>query len=411
MELTLQSFLRFLRNLVSLFHKRWDHLARKLWHIFSIFRSRFSSRHPKRADDVRRRTRPRSEKPSPTTAICASRLPPRSPPIVGGDSPVIPSPSPISIEVRQPTILNPEDILEESRESNTERLDADGYFLGGSRQISGSPDFTGYHDEPDPIRVVLPSDPGDSTSTSPVTPSRPNSRPSSRYSYRPPSQYAAFGPGYRPESQYSHPPPSEYSYHSPSNLNGAESAARGYLPERPSPRPSSPALSVRTPSVAGSVTSRVYRASRPITRVRRPSPMTNAPRRSPTPASVRQSVHETHTDGPVPELPQPESHTTGSVHRERNSVAGPSLSPPLNGKLRPAVGINRYEKQQAVIIEEVDKNLVCPPVTTQFLWSVFVFPNRTSNIHLRYVPVSLLPKTGSPSCIPRALCTGSTRRM
>jgi hypothetical protein len=41
--------------------------------------------------------------------------------------------------------------------------------------------------------------------------------------------------------------------------------------------------------------------------------------------------------------------------------------PPPKGFLRPAIGIDRYEKQKAVLIEEVVKKHKCIPVTTQFL--------------------------------------------
>jgi hypothetical protein len=374
MEFTLQSLLLFLRNLVSFLRKRWDRSTRGLLYLLALFRLRSSSRHPAgKRNKTCRNIESRSAKPGSTAVICASRLPPPLTPIAGGDSPVIASPSPISIQVRQPTILNHGDNLEESNENDTDRLDVDGYFLGGSRPISRTPGFTGYSDEPDPIHVVLPLNQEDSTSSSPVIPSRPNSRLSSRYSLRPASQYRGCHPGYWPESQYSHRPPSERSYHSPPSLNGAESAARGYLSERPSPRPSSPALSARAPSFAGSVASRVYRASRPTTRVRRPSPMTNVPRReyrSPTPVSVRRGAHETYPDVPIQGPPLPESRTIGAVHCDRSSVAvtfGPSLSPPPKGKLRPMIGIDRYEKHNMVTVENVVKTHVCAPVTTQFL--------------------------------------------
>ena len=398
---------------MSFFRKRLDHLARKLWSIFSIFRLRFSSQHPKKTGDTGRRIQSRSAKPSysTTTVICASRLPP-SPltPIAGGDTPSIASPSePISIEVRQPTILNPEDILEESHESNSDRLGGAGYFLGRRRSNSRSPDFTHYHDEPSPIRVVPHLNREESISSSPVTPSRPDSILSSRYSSHTASQYGGSRPGYWSES---HRLPSGHPYHSSPSLNGAESAARGYLHERPSPRPSSPAQ-----SVAGSVTSRVYRGSRITTRVRRPSPMAHTPRRGdrpPTPASVRPSVHETHPDVPVPELPQPEPRTAGSLHRDRNSVAvspDPSTAPPPEGVLRPAIGIDRYEKKKMVVIEDVIKHHVCLPVTTKFVRWVFAFLNGVSDVHLPYAAASLFLKIGFPSCIPMEPCTGSTRKM
>ena len=101
--------------------------------------------------------------------------------------------------------------------------------------------------------------------------------------------------------------------------------------------------------------------------------MANAPRRkgrSPTPASIRQSVHETHPDVAAPELPQQESQTTGSVHRDHNGIVvnfGPLPTPPPKGRLRPVIAIDRYENKKTVVIEEVVKNHVCLPVTTQFL--------------------------------------------
>lgn len=317
MELTLQSFLLFLRNLASFFRRRWDRSTRKLLYVLALLRSRFSPRHPKKRNDASRDIESRSTKPSPTTVICASRLPPLFTPIAGfDDTPIISSPSSISIKVRQPTVLDPEDTLAESHKGdNTDHQDVDRYFQMESRSISGSLNFASHHNEPDPT-----------------------------YSYRP----------------------------SP-NLNGAESAARGYLPENPSPRPSSPALSARTLSVTGSVAPRVYRASRPTTRVRRPSPMISVPRRgdrSTTPTSVRQGMHGTHPDVSVPKFPQPESHTVESIYRDPNDMDadfGPPLSSPPKGKLRPIIGIGRYEKHKVVTIENVVKSNVCTPVTTQFL--------------------------------------------
>ena len=101
--------------------------------------------------------------------------------------------------------------------------------------------------------------------------------------------------------------------------------------------------------------------------------MPNAPRRgdrSCTPVSVRPSVHEIHTDVPVPDPPQPESRTTESVSRDRNSVAvsfGPLPGSQPEGKLRPMIGIDRYEKQKDIIVKEVDETPVCLPVTTEFV--------------------------------------------
>ena len=358
---------------MSFFRKRWQRSTHRLLCLLAILRPRSPSRNPKERNEIGRNLESRSIKPSPTVAvICASRLPPPLAPIVGGDSPVIASPSPISIRVRQPTILSSEDILEESGRDNLDRLHADGYFLEGSRPVFRSPGFVSYHDDPDPIDVVPPIDREDSPSTSPVIPSRPDSRLSG-YSLRPTSQYGGYRAGYWPESQHSHRAPSERSYRSPPSLNGAESAARGYLTDRPSLRPPSPTLSARAPSFTASVASRVYRASRPTTRIRRPSPMPNAPRRgdrSCTPVSVRRSVHEIHPDIPAPELPQPESQTAGSVSCDHNSMAvsfGPLPAPPPEGKLRPMIAIDRYEKHKMVTVEDAVKNHVCPPVTTRFL--------------------------------------------
>ena len=333
MEFTLHSFLLFLRDLVSFFRKRWDRSTRRLLYVLALLRSRSSFRRQKKRDETSQSIEPWSEKSSSTTVICASRLPPSLLLIAGGDTPVIASPTPVSIEVRQPTILNPEDTLDEFYEGgSTENRDIDGYSLAEARLISRSPNFATHHDGPDPTI------PKELTSNSPTTPSRPPSQ----YSYRPASQCAGYRSVCRPEPQYSHHMSSKHSYCSSPNLSGAESAARGYLSERPSQGPPSPALSARAPSVTDFVTSLAYRASRPVTSVRRPPP----------------------------ELPRPEFQTTGFVHRDHNGSAAsfdPSLSPPPKGKLRPTIGIDRYEKHKMVTVENVVKRRVCPPVTTQFL--------------------------------------------
>ena len=372
MELTLQTFLLLLRNLVTFFRKRWNQSTRRLWYIFAFLRSRFSSRHPKKRGENRRSTEFRPVKPSPTASavICASRMPTSGPlsPIVGGNTPVIASPTPISIQVRQPTILNSEDSPDEYHENNTGHLDVDGSFLGGSKPFSRLPDFPGYQDEPDPIHTVLPPNREELTSNPPVASSRPIPGPSS---YRPPSHNA----GYRPWSQYSHHQSEDYSFRSPLHPTGAEAAARGYIPRTPSPRPPSLAQSARPPSIAGSVVSHVYHASKRAGRVRRPSPMSNAPRlrnRSRTPASVRQGVHEAPPDVHVPEPPQPES--TGSVHRDRNSaVVGFGPLPQPEGRLRPMIEIDRYGKHEKVTVEDKINEVICPPVTTHFPRWIFPF--------------------------------------
>ena len=363
MESTPRPFLLFLRKLVSFFRKRWDQSIRGLWLIFALLRSRFSPRRPKKRDEIRRNIESRPAKPS-AAVICASRLPPPLTPIAGGDTPIA-SPTPISIQVRHPTILNTEDTLYETRENqSTEHLGVNSYFLEESGSISRSPDSAGQHHEPEPIHAVMSPHREVHTSYHPYPPVIP-SRPHSQYSHRPPSQYSV----HRPPSQYSHRPASQYSYRSPPNVSGAEAAARGYLHAPPSTRPSSPALSIHPPSVAGSDASHVYRASRPTTRVRRPSPMRNTSQRrarSSTPASTRQSVHDPPPPVP-PEHPQPESRTSISIPDRHSAAANSEQALPLKDTLRPMIGIDRYENHKAVTIEDVLRTHICPPATTQFV--------------------------------------------
>ena len=350
--MTLRSFLLFLRKLVSFFRQRWDQSIRsRPWYILAFLRSRYSSRKPKRGDGIRRNVESRPANP-PTTIICASRLPPGSlPPIAGGDTPfvaspppivasptpTVASPTPIPINVRGATILDHEDPPDETQENySTDHLGVDNYFLEGSGIISRSHSPPGHREKHEHAPLILSPGQGDLTSNSPAIPSQPASRP--------PSQHA----GYRPPSQYSYRPPSESSYRSAPPLSGTESAARGYV--HGAPRPSSPTLSAHPPSVAGSVTSQAYRASRPPTRVPRPSLRNTSRRRagSSTPASARQSIHE----GP-PEVP-PLSQT------------GFGPAPNQRGILRPMIGIDRYEKHKKVVIDDDIKVHVCPPVTTEF---------------------------------------------
>ena len=380
MKPTLQSFLVFLRNSVSFFRTRWAQSTRRLWSILTYLRSRSLSRYPKERDKLLRSNKPRPVNPSPTTVICASRLPPPLTPIVGDEAPVIASPTHISIEVRQPTILTSESSPGQSHENSTGHLNTDGYFLGGSRPLSRSP---GCHDELEPIDEFPPQSREGFTSSSPVTPSRTTSRSSSRISHNPVWQYAPeLRTGYRPWSRRQ---PSEHSSCSLSNLDGAEAAAREYLPRALSPRPPSLALSVRPPSDASSVASHVHRASRPAGRVRRPSPMSNAPRRrdrSQTPTSARQSVHGAPPDVHITEPPQSESRTTASVRRGRTSVAvsfGSLPAPKPEDNLRPMLEINRYAKDKRVVVSNAINKHVCPTATTQFLrwvFSVFLLAHR-----------------------------------
>ena len=405
MELAVR-FLLFLRKLISFFHKRWDQSTRRLWYIFALVRSRILSQWPKKRDEIRRSTEYRPAKP-PTTVICASRFPPPLTPIPGGDTPIA-SPTPISIQVRQPTILNPADTLYETHENySNEHLGVDGYFLEGSGPISRSLDSAAHHDEPEDIHVVIPSHREEHVVNHPVIPSRPPSRPHSGYSHRPTSQNSA----QRPPSHYSHRPHSFYSHYSPSYLNGAEAAAHGYGHPNVPPSPSC-STPVRAPSIAGSVASRAHRAPRPTTRVPRPSPMRNASRRRrpSTSASTRKSVH----DAP-PEHPQPESRTSVSIHSDRHSMAvsfGPALPTLEPGdRLRPMIAVDRYEKQKEVVIDDVINPHTFPPVTTQFVRWVFALSSETSRVYLPSFLVTVFLTIGSPSCILRELCTGSMGQM
>ena len=355
MELALR-FLLILRKLITFFHKRWDRSTRQLWYIFAFIRSRIFHQSPKKRDEIDRYVEPRLAN-SPTTVICASRFPPPLTPITGGDTPIA-SPTPISIQIRHPTILDPEDTVYETHETPSgDFLGVDGYFLEGNRPISRSLGSPTYH-EAESIRIVLPLHQEDRGSDSPVIPSQSISQHSGRSA----SQYSV----YRPQSRYSIRPPSQCSNHS--HLSGAEAAARGYLHAPPYPGRSSPVPSVRPGSIAASVSSRVHRASRPRTRVPRPSPMRNTSKqrgRSPTPASPPQSAHDI-----PPELPQPESRSSGTLYPDCPSTTlsvGPASLGPLADGLRPMVGIDRYEKQKKFVIEEVTYSHVSPPVTTEFL--------------------------------------------
>ena len=180
----LRGFLLFLRNLVSFFRKRWDRSTRRLWCILSFLYSRISSRRQKKRDEIRR--------------------------TIVGDAPIIVAPRPISIQARRPTTSSNEESLSYATpdDHNTRHRGVDGYFLEEGRQVSRSPDSAGHHDESESTHAVLPPNREDLTSDSPVIPSRPTAYPPSRYSYR-----------------------------SPTHLDGAEAAARGYLHAPPSPRP------------------------------------------------------------------------------------------------------------------------------------------------------------------------------
>ena len=364
MELTVRLLL-FLRKLVSFFRTRWEGSIRRLWYIFAFVRSRILLRCPQGRDEASKRIEYRPAKP-PTTMICTSQFPRALLPIAGGDTPVA-SPTPVTIQIRDPVILNQPDAVYETHENpSSESPDIGGHFLKESRLVSRSPDSVS-HREPERAHVVMSSQREDRVYSPPAIPSRPPSGHSHRPTlpYRPQSQYS----GHRPPSQYSHPSPSHHSYRSPEYLRGAEAAARGYHNSQPpSTRSSSPAVSIRPPSPAPSVASHVYRASRPTSRVRRPLPMRNASRqraRSSTPAQTRKSVHNA-----PPDLPRFESRTSGSIHRDCPSMAtsfGPILPAPPKDRLRPMMGIDRYDKHKAVVIQDVVTPHTSLPVTTQFV--------------------------------------------
>ena len=281
-------------------------------------------------------------------------FPPPPTPLAGGDNRFT-SPTPISVHQRI-RALNPEDTVYETHESySREHLDVD---PEGGRPILGSHDSANDQNEPEPIHAIPP--PPREYHASPVI----HSRLPSQYSHRSASQYSV----YLPPSQYSRHLPSQHPYHSPPNLTGAEQAAREYLDGSQSPRCSSPVSSVYPPSVAASAASQVYRASRPAFQVRRLEQIRNTPRRR-VGLSAPTLTHQNAHDVP-PVLPQPEARASGSIHSDRPSTAvsfGPTLPVPQKDRLRPMVGIDRYEKAKKVVIEDIVHSHVCPPVTTEFV--------------------------------------------
>ena len=350
MELALRLLL-FLKKLIIFFRRRWDQSIRRLWYIFALVRSRIFPRSPKKKDDIRGNVEYRPAKP-PMTVICASRYPaPPLTPIIAGHTPTSPT-AHIPIQVRQPTVSGPGDAVDEARGNpDHELLSADGYFLEGSRPISRSNDPPTFHHEPEDIHPHVPPQ------EDPAVPSRPIS---------PYSGHSGSQSSYRPQSQYSIHPPSQHSNRS--RLSGAEAAARGYLDAPPHPRRPSPVPSIRPGSIANTVSSHVYSVSRPKTRVARPSPIRNTSKNragSSTPASPRNSVHDV-----PPELPRLEPPPSGSLHRGRPSTTvsfGPASPSPPKDRLRPMVGINRYEQARKVVIEDTVHTRICSPVTTEFL--------------------------------------------
>ena len=99
---------------MSFFRKRWDQSTRRLWCIFAFVRSCALPQRPKGGDETRRSTEYRPAKP-PTAVVCASRLPPPLMSIPGGDNLAV-SPTPISSQPPQPTILS--DTVSETHENH-----------------------------------------------------------------------------------------------------------------------------------------------------------------------------------------------------------------------------------------------------------------------------------------------------
>ena len=297
-------FLLLLRKLASFFRKRWGQTTRVLWCIFMFARSRILPQHPKRNDGIRRRSIEYQPATPPTTVICASRFPPPLTQIAGGDIPII---SPTPIQIRQPTILNPEDTIYETQENySNEQLGADGYLLEGSGLTSRSVNLADHHDEPEPTHVVIPS------------------RPPSQYSYRSTSRHSV----HHPTSQYSS----------------------------------------RPPSAAGSA---VYRASEPTSPVQRPSSIRSISRRrgrSSTTTSICQSVHSAPPEFSQPEswtsgsIHGDHNSTVVSFH------TAPALP---GNRLRPMIRISRCQKHKLVVIQDDINIHILPPVTTQFVRWVF----------------------------------------
>ena len=267
MDFTVRSLLSFLRKLVSFFRRRWDRSTRGLWYIFALLCSRPPSPCSKKNVVHRRSTKSRSAKPSPTSANCASRLPPS---FIADIPAVVPS---TTIQLAT---------LGSGANQSTRHLDVGDNFL---QEIESLDSVAGRHEEPEPIHAVQPPNGEDPASSSPPIPLTPYPGPRE-------SGYT----GSHSESQSSLRPPSEHSYRSPPNQSCVEAATRGYFPA-----PSSPMLSAGPPLVASNVDS------------------------------------------------------------------GPSPTRPLNGRLRPMVGIDRYGKHQEIIIVDDLEEHICLPVTTQFV--------------------------------------------
>ena len=340
MRLILRPFLLFLRELVSFLRTRWGRTTRRLWYIFVLLRLRFSSKCPTKADNIRRGIERRPTKPNPTAVICASRLPHR-PPSLESDNETP------SIGIHRPTVDDIDDRHGYHMNSRADHLlDANNLLPGRSQPISGPSNAVTYHEEPDTIDAPLVPNREDST--------RPNSPGSGSSS------------PYHGEPQYPRRLTPGYSHRSPPDLDGAELAACGYLPSWPS----ASAQIFRPRSVAGSDSPHVYHASRPTTPVQRPYPMTNSPRRrnrSVTPASARRSAYEAPPDVPRPNRRKSQVAVPVSQDYSNTGISSYPMSAPPEGRLRPMIGIDRYEKHKKIKIEETINQQEFPPVTTQFI--------------------------------------------
>ena len=212
MDFTVRSFLSFLRKLVSFFRRRWDQSTRRLWYIFALLCSR-APPCSKKNEVHRRSTKSRSAKPSPTSANCASRLPPS---FIADIPAVVPS---TTIQLAT---------LGSGANQSTRHLDVGDNLL---QEIESLDSVAGRREAPEPIHAVQPPNGEDPASSSPVIPSRSHPIPLTPYPGPRESGYT----GHHSESQSSLRPPSEHSYRSPTNQSGAEAATRGYFPAPPSP--------------------------------------------------------------------------------------------------------------------------------------------------------------------------------
>ena len=92
--------------------------------------------------------------------------------------------------------------------------------------------------------------------------------------------------------------------------------------------------------------------------------------RPPTLLSTRQSVYQLPAD--LPPSPQSQSRISVSIHPDTQSTVfslGPAQNP--EGILRPVIGIDRYAKHTAVVVEKQVYTYILRPVTTEFVRSVF----------------------------------------